>query len=214
MTIRDNIAADVYEKLIDYAMKHSDAVMTVWFEHDPSKPIETVADLRRYAFEVLPDFEETPEITKRWEDIEEENRYDKACVEAEREPFIKKMAPYRIKIRYNDGPDGSAEWPSTHMVMCGSKLNLAVYGMCEELRPLLLAPDSYLSWRYPHFPEDLSFFQDNRCWLYASSHEEYIKIFPRSKEEYDTLLSLGVEIEGAYEPIDVNDLFYEEYETI
>ena len=76
---------------------------------------------------------------------------------------------------------------------------------------LLVRPKSYFSWRYPYYPEDLSFFRQNRWWLYSSSHEEYIEIFPSSISEYDMLVDMGIDFAEPYTPTPTDELYFEQY---
>lgn len=116
------------------------------------------------------------------------------------------LKPYRIKKRHN--PD----WPSTTSLDKRNKYIIEVYKSSLDVMDILLKPDSLFSWMPPHFPEDLSFFSHNKCWLSTSAHGKYLDVFIRTPEDYDTFTSLL----SVYEENDVesSDMFYEEYSII
>ena len=205
MVITDAIIGEKYNKLIRYAVEHSDAVMVVWTENPAPEKVKTAADRRRECLAVSPCFQITPEIEKRWEEEERREREALDLLKSKRQPFIDSLSPFLIKMRHN------TEWPSTIVISSKNTYNIALYRPCNEIYPFLLEPGGYYAWRYPRFPEDLSFFKDNRCWLYASSHEEYLEFFPRSRDEYDFMASLGIPLDAPYEPVDDGERYWEEY---
>ena len=115
------------------------------------------------------------------------------------------LAPMLIKQRHN------RIWPSTEILSGPGVYNIDLYAANDSAFPLLIRPMSYFSWRYPKYPEDLSFFRNNRCWLYASSHEEYIEVYPQNRSEYDLLINMGLEIRDSYKPVLEKELFFEQY---
>ncbi len=203
MVLRDDIHGETYKKLIRYAMSTSDAVMTVYCEKPDS--IETAEDHMARALKFMPSFRVTRELYARWKAREWEEKNNMILCHQQRQPFIESMEPYKIKQRHD------TQWPSTEIIYCNTPYTVAVYRVCEEIYPLLLKPGSYLAWRYPRYPEDLSFFKNNRCWLYASSHEEYIEFLPCSQEEYDAVASLGIDLPEPYQPIEDGQYYREEY---
>lgn len=206
MTITTDITGQAYERLICYAMDTSDVALLVYDETPES--VQTAAEWKQRVYETLPDFQADELIEARWQVIEAKGYEDCRIFEHVKRPFIKELEPYRIKVRHNP------EWPSTEVFMCPSEYTIALYGICPELLPLLLRPQSYLAWRYPHYPEDLSFFDDHRAWLFASSHEGYIEFYPRSQEDYDMVKSFGIELDEPYVPIPDEKRFYEDYEYV
>lgn len=203
MLLLYDIQGERYEKLLQYAMDNSDAVMIVYCASPPR--VETAENRMASVLAISPSFEVTEEIFARWRAMEQEDQNDMVLFEHVRQPFIESLSPFFIKKRE------AHEWPSTIIGSSNSTYIAAVYRICEGIIPLLLQPGSYFSWRYPRYPEDLSFFKDNRCWLYASSHEGYIEFLPRSQEEYDFVASLGIELPEPYRPIDDSEYYWEEY---
>lgn len=51
--------------------------------------------------------------------------------------------------------------------------DISVYRACNEMKRYLLEPNRLFNWKYPYFPEDISFFKNGYCWFYTVSHEEY-----------------------------------------
>lgn len=205
MTIVNDVKGKAYEKLICYAMENSDAVMLV--SVDMPSAIETAEQRKVKSQKIVPLFEVTDEIMENWRGVEQRSRQDATVFEEKCQPFLKELFPFLIKQRHD------TQWPSTQILSCNSAYTISVYRVCDQLYPLLLEPSSYLSWRYPRYPEDLSFFKNGRCWLYASSHEGYIEFLPRTKEEYDFVCSLGIVIDEPYYPI-LDDVFYREEYTL
>lgn len=206
MIITDDIVGEKYNKLIRYAIDHSDAVMVVWSDCPTSNKVKTVADWRRELLELSPLIHITPEIVKRWEKKERSEKEALDFIRYKRKPFLESMSPFMIKMRHN------TEWPSTIVISSKNTYNIALYRICKEIYPFLLEPGGYYLWRYPKFPEDLSFFKDNRCWLYASSHEEYLEFLPRSRDEYDFISSLDIHLDAPYKPIDDEERYWEDYD--
>jgi len=203
MTIISDIRDNAYNKLIHYALETSDAFLCVSL----SNPIFSVDvdEQIELAQEFLPSFKpdrQTIEYLKKKEDesIADTQIFMNSCI-----PFIKELEIFLIKQRHNP------IWPSTEIISSPSTYNINVYRTEDMAFNLLVRPKSYFSWRYPYYPEDLSFFRQNRCWLYSSSHEEYIEIFPSSISEYDMLVDMGIDFAEPYTPTPTDELYFEQY---
>ena len=203
MTITYDIKDDIYIKLIQYALETSDAFLLVTL----SSPVSSVSVAKQIelAQETLPSFKFNREIIENLRNQETENAIDaqkfrNCCI-----PFVKELEPYLIKQRHNP------VWPSTEIISSPSTYNINIYGTQNIDLDLLVRPKSYFAWRYPYYPEDLSFFRQNRCWLYASSHEKYIEVLPMDRQEYDVLADMGIEFAQRYVPTSVKEMFFEKY---
>ncbi len=203
MTITKDVEGEIYRNLICYAIDHSDSVIVVITDKPPM--VTTVEEAEKRWKEYLP-HKPIPDIAwDNWNRAEKQAQQGQVIYKEHYLPFVQSLAPHIIKRRHN------TVWPSTEIFSCNCTYTIALCRICDELRQLLLKPGSYFSWRYPRYPEDLSFFKDNRCWLYASSHEEYIEFLPRSLEEYDFVASLGVELPEPYRPIEDDEYYWEDY---
>lgn len=203
MMITKDIKGESYQKLIRYALDTSDAVMVV-IDNDPPK-LTTVEESEKRWKKHLPHIPISHIAWENWAKAEEQSKQDQIIYQEQYPSFVQSLSPYLIKTRHD------LQWPSTQIFFCNCTYTISVYRICEELYPLLLKPGSYFSWRYPRYPEDLSFFKDNRCWLYASSHEGYVEFLPRSQGEYDFVSSLGIPLDEPYEPVDESVFYREEY---
>lgn len=152
-----------YNKLIDYAIKNSDAFMFVTCDFD--------------------------------KDI----NYKQKVI-----PFVKDLEPYIIKIRHNK------IWPGQER-LGRQKHNIYLFRMCEEVKEKLLEPNGLYKWRYPNYPEDLSFFRDGRCWLTSIAHEDFSYIYEKDIEEVNKFKEIGIEFEYFNIPEEECEFFYEEY---
>ena len=203
MILNKDIIGKTYNQFIQYAINTSDAFLTVVLKN-PSPPFCSKRQLT-VAKEFLPSFEPDMTTIERWanrekKEIEQDTIYKTSCAE-----FIKELDSYLIHQRHNP------IWPSTEILSGSSLYDINVYSTNQSVKELLLRPNSFLSWRFPYFPEDLSFFRNGYCWVYASSHEEYIEIFPKNEEEYNILTDMGIEFTDEYKVTPVSELFYEEY---
>lgn len=152
------------------------------------------------------DIANNPEVIKRYRERENDSkkilRLFKHCCQ----PFLRELEPYLLKKRHN--PD----WPSTRAIARKiDDYDINIYSFTKETKTLLLSPNSYLNFRYPYYPEDLSIFRKGRCWAYSSSHEEYIEIFPSSISEYDMLVDMGIDFAEPYTPTPTDELYFEQY---
>ena len=203
MTINEDISSDIYYRLIHYAIKRSDAFLLVSLNQPtPIFTAKQYVDKIRTTYPDIPIDQSTYGrlLEKEKNSIEERRIYVNHCL-----PFLKLLKPKLIKQRTNP------IWPSTEIFTDTENFCISIYRADLDMEDYLLQPNSYLSWRYPNYPEDLSFFTENRCWLYASSHERYIEIFPRDVHEYNLLKEMGVPILEDFKKCSIDTLFFEEY---
>ena len=202
MTVWNEITSKQYRKLIKYALTKSDAFLLVSLK-EPSvfKLKESVEKIKKLSPSLLQDPETIKKLTeKEQKGLWEKQIYTEYCV-----PFIKQIEPYLIKQRTN------SIWPSTEVLSNPDCFIISVYTADPTVLSLLFKPNSYLSWRYPYYPEDLSFFSKNRCWLYASSHEGYIEVYPENIDEYNLLKNFGLNLSNKYVKTPIKSMFFESY---
>ena len=152
------------------------------------------------------DIANNPEVIKRYRERENDSKKNLRLFKHCCQPFLRELEPYLLKKRHN--PD----WPSTRAIARKiDDYDINIYSFTKETKTLLLSPNSYLNFRYPYYPEDLSIFRKGRCWAYSSSHEEYIEIFPSSISEYDMLVDMGIDFAEPYTPTTTDELYFEQY---
>lgn len=203
MMLVDDIKGKTYNEFIKYAISKSDAFLLVSISS--ALPIFDYKDHIKNAKKILPLFDPDDSIIQNLKKLEKESHvewelFNNCCA-----PFIKNMEKFKIKQRNNP------IWPSTKILEGAEDYNICLYKASHDIIQFLLQPQSYLGWRYPRYPEDLSFFKNNYCWAYASSHEEYIEIIPEDYEEYIRLKEMGIEFQDEYNPAEKKDMFYEAY---
>lgn len=88
------------------------------------------------------------------------------------------------------------------------------YKFADCIKDYLLSNKNLYKWLNPKYPEDVSFFINERCWFTSITHEEMCDIFVESKEEYEYLKSIGIEfLEEEYREIKDNEVFIEKFEN-
>lgn len=204
MLLTNDIHDEIYTKFILYAIKKSDVFMLI-VDYCSSRVFDAnnhLSIVKQYQPQLLKD----PEVIKRIRTMEKESIARKKIFDSYCKSFINELSVYKIKERCNP------VWPSTEVLSPTDGFEILLFRSTVEVIKKLCTPGSYLSWRYPKYPEDLSFFKNNRCWAYASSHEGYIEIYPDSEEEWKYFKSIGIEFdetEFVYTPEEQR--FYEEY---
>lgn len=194
------------KQFINYAFDHSDAFMLlVKHANRPPFDAETFLACNEQELRQLPDW---PAVRERWLRVGLDSWMRKKIFEQECLPFLEKLRPFLIKTRAEISP----EWPAGQMITDDpNECVIHVYRTDPAAKPLLLEADGYISWRHPKLPEDLCFFSQNRCWACACSHEEFVWIYPRSAEEYETLSQIGVPFLHTYIETSREDYFFESY---
>lgn len=204
MLINKNIDGKTYKAFISYAVQKSDAFMLV-LKYCDAQIFDSKEHLRN-SISLLPTFTPDEDTINRLTAMENKSRQDLHLFQSECLEFVNRLSRYLHHSRCN------AVWPSTiAFPRTPNDYSINVYNMFSGAEQYLLQPQSYLGWRYPRYPEDLSFFKNNYCWAYASSHEEYIEIIPEDYEEYIRLKEMGIEFQDEYNPAEKKDMFYEAY---
>ena len=110
-----------------------------------------------------------------------------------------RLSMSRIKTR-ND-----AQWPVTESFDKNQEYFVDLYRPSAEVLAFLLERDGLYDWGKEGYPEDLSFFTDNNCWLATCSHEEFGWLISDEK--------IPEEIEPFLQLIDqpTSLMYYEEY---
>lgn len=185
----------IYKDLIDYAIDKSDAVMLI----------------ARYDFTAISDFQ--PANAEIFENQKQYLEYLNAVKRMENEAIenariFKKLQPYLIKQRHK-----STEWPSTKILYDGndSLIDINVYKVCDGIKEFIYEPNALYSWRYPCFPEDLSFFKEGFCWFKVCAHEEFAFIYLDDVKEVQALKKISLNFTVTEHKINDSILFYENY---
>ena len=204
MLLNKNISNTTYVKFIQYALNTSDAFMLVVKYCDAI--ILDAREMLDNISKINIDIANNPEVIKRYRERENDSKKNLRLFKHCCQPFLRELEPYLLKKRHN--PD----WPSTRAIARKiDDYDNNIYSFTKETKTLLLSPNSYLNFRYPYYPEDLSIFRKGRCWAYSSSHEEYIEIFPSSISEYDMLVDMGIDFAEPYTPTPTDELYFEQY---
>ncbi len=204
MLLNKNISNTTYVKFIQYALNTSDAFMLVVKYCDAI--ILDAREMLDNISKINIDIANNPEVIKRYRERENDSKKNLRLFKHCCQPFLRELEPYLLKKRHN--PD----WPSTRAIARKiDDYDINIYSFTKETKTLLLSPNSYLNFRYPYYPEDLSIFRKGRCWAYSSSHEEYIEIFPSSISEYDMLVDMGIDFAEPYTPTPTDELYFEQY---
>jgi len=202
--LNKNISNTTYVKFIQYALNTSDAFMLVVKYCDAI--ILDAREMLDNISKINIDIANNPEVIKRYRERENDSKKNLRLFKHCCQPFLRELEPYLLKKRHN--PD----WPSTRAIARKiDDYDINIYSFTKETKTLLLSPNSYLNFRYPYYPEDLSIFRKGRCWAYSSSHEEYIEIFPSSISEYDMLVDMGIDFAEPYTPTPTDELYFEQY---
>ena len=204
MLLNKNISNTTYVKFIQYALNTSDAFMLVVKYCDAI--ILDAREMLDNISKINIDIANNPEVIKRYRERENDSKKNLRLFKHCCQPFLRELEPYLLKKRHN--PD----WPSTRAIARKiDDYDINIYSFTKETKTLLLSPNSYLNFRYPYYPEDLSIFRKGRCWAYSSSHEEYIEIFTSSISEYDMLVDMGIDFAEPYTPTPTDELYFEQY---
>lgn len=83
-------------------------------------------------------------------------------------------------------------WPSTESLDDRHKYNICFYKCDAKALELLKAPGGVFEWRYPDYPEDLSFFRGNQCFMYLSAHEEELWFQNETDKDVDFFKNIGI----------------------
>lgn len=201
--INEEITGDSYYELIDYAMSKSDAFMLVVYRY--SEDIESVYEVPdRSMFED----DEIYEAMVKWYERSKKEAYIQMNIfNSNTKQFISELDNYLISKR-----NVPTKWPGIEVVFSDdTKVDIYVYRICHELRALLLKPKELFKWKYPYFPDDLSFFKNGYCWFFTVAHENYSFMFVESDEEIRILERMGINFKVEKYDGDETSLFYEEY---
>ena len=209
MILKDNIQGEVYRRFVDYAISTSDMFLYV------TKGAPQIIDNTNFLRNIRTNDPElyNHNIVQKCKDEEKQIKYDLRIYQDNYMPFIPHFAPYLIKQRISGGNNRKETlgWPATEKIIAQEHYSVNCYLAKVETKSLLLEPESYLGWRYPKYPEDLSFFRNNLCWSVVTSHEKLIQIFPKDREEYQILKNMGINFAEDYIPTKKEWMFYEEY---
>lgn len=96
-------------------------------------------------------------------------------------PFLKKLEPYFV----NGDTLAEKQW---------------VYHVlpCKDILQLFQSVEGINNWKYPYYPEDLSFAKDGEFWFKSISHEDYAQLAVSSTDEYAFWTQLGIKFLDDY----------------
>ena len=107
--------------------------------------------------------------------------YNSGIYKREVKPFVKELSPLSIKRRQN------SDWPGQRMlweeVSRRYQYSIRFYRSDFSAYDLLIRPDGFYKWGYPHYPEDITFFRHGYPWLITISHEWDFWIRNPTKED-------------------------------
>ena len=155
--VGQSFVGENYRRLVEFAFAHSDAAMTVfetpgYGRESDAKIMETRALLSPYILESRNSSECTPERP--------EFEWPGTCV-GYLDPFDFAAVFYHEDRRiYAD-----------------------TYELTDFVKDYILSVDGFFHWtnRYGN-PEDISFFKDGRCWLFTTSHDNYLFFLEHTEE--------------------------------
>lgn len=205
LLVVDDLEGAVYKGFINYALSTSDSFMFVI--PYAAAEVQNAEDLLK---NFPSEFRNKKEIYAIWKEREKQSRIEADIFKNHCISFTEKFKPYMIKQRYSSDTQ-STVWPSTEIMSSQQNAySIEFYRTDPETLRYLLMPHNYFGWRYPYYPEDLSFFRKGRCWALSSSHEEYIEVYPSNEQEYHQLINMGINFyDNNFTPYDINKQFYE-----
>ena len=182
MLVKNKISGIIYEKLIMYASKKTDAVMFVF---------------RKDGFDELQKQEtdyHSASLKKQLSGLLLKRRNGSQWV-------FSKVGYSQLGITELSDPPGFDDL-----------FEILFFKMSLRTTKYLLNNKNLYAWLNPDYPEDISFFKDGYCWLYSIAHENLCDIYCESKEEYEYLKSIGIEFwNDEFVPISEDEIYYENY---
>lgn len=70
---------------------------------------------------------------------------------------------------------------------------MRIYNFNSDVYEVLKEVNGLYKWRYPHYPEDLYFFSNGKCYFKSISHEKECWFYDDSKEIIDLVENLGLD---------------------
>ena len=166
--VNQNIDGENYRRLVEFAFAHSDAAMTVYQtsglgSEHDAKIMETRALLSPYLLHSRNNSECTPE-----------------------HPEFEWPG---TRVGYLDPLDPAAVFFHEDM-----RIYADTYDLTDFVKDYILSVDGFFHWtiRYGN-PEDISFFKDGRCWLFTTSHENYLYFLDHTEEVREMLDEMKIE---------------------
>lgn len=201
--ITEELNLESYTKFIDYSFSKSDAFMLVTYRENEnielmfSEPSINLSLNEEIRLMILKSNEEAKKI--KYKDI--------GIFKERTEPFLGKLQPYLIKKR-----NYPTEWPGIKVVLNEyTNVDICVYKVCDEVKPYLLEPKGLFNWKYPYFPDDLSFFKGGYCWFTIVAHEGFACMYIKNDDDIRNLKELGMDFNVTEHNDNEKSLFYEEY---
>ena len=185
----ESISGKVYEALIKYAVKTSDAFM--FMAHENSDFNLLLQELKPFLIKIR---KPAPKGTAYFmEGKEFEDFYLMSDCTDEDINSYRKMIDHEINICAKKG----IGWPG-NIGQTDQRYDIYLFKSDVKVLPILLKSEKLADWKAPQFPEDLCFFRNNECWLFTVSHEEILSFTLKSYDEYDLLKSIGVKFSSVW----------------
>ncbi|MFA6809249.1 MAG: hypothetical protein WCR27_09690 [Eubacteriales bacterium] len=205
INISDDLEFDKYNRFIDFAFTKSDAFMLVAYRE--SDNVELM--FKQPPAEMQLSDEILQMISKSNEEAKKIKCKEIAIFKERTEPFLAKLEPFLIKKR-----NSPSEWPGIKVVLREhTSVEINVYRISDEVKPYLLEPRSLFNWKYPYFPDDLSFFNNGYCWFASVAHEGYACMFTNTYDDITILQELGLNFNVTECDYNMKSLFHEDYKA-
>lgn len=137
------------------------------------------------------------------------NYYGNGYTKAMRE-ISRVLKPFRVKRRTNPS------WPGTLGTFSrNTTYKIVFYKNCVEAKKVLQHVTKMSDWSCPHYPQDLAFFQGNKCWFYSVGHEKIGGVIRATPEDITFLVDIGLIKENeAHVRTREDDLYFSQYDEI
>ena len=166
--VEQSIVGENYRRLVEFAFAHSDAAMTVletsgYSREDDEKIMETRALLSPYLLESRNNSECTPE-------------HPEFEWPGTRMDYLDPLDPAAVFFH--------EDW----------RIYADTYELTDFVMDYILSVNGFFYWtrRYGN-PEDISFFKDGKCWLFTTSHENYLYFLEHTEEIREMLDEMKIE---------------------
>ena len=115
------------------------------------------------------------------------NYYNKGYTK-EMKALKKALEPYVVKKRTNPS------WPGTlNTFSLNSTYKVVFYSTAPEAKQILMRASFCIGdWSRPLNPEDLAFFEGNKCWFYSVGHEKIGAVIRATEDDVRFLLEKGL----------------------
>ena len=185
----NGITLENYERFLIYALEHSDAFMFITFDEVYSHSNDLKVFLQDLKPFLIKKRKPAPEGTVNF--LEKDDLANFFLKNNPTDKNIKKYHDIQNREMQKQAEKGIG-WPG-NIGQTGTKKTIYLFKSDLNVLHYLLKPKMLDNWHMPMFPEDLSFFRHNMCWLFTVIHEWELDIVPQNIDEYNTLKSIGID---------------------